>query len=99
MVQVGGQKVTVNVTIDLPTITLLTMYVCIVKRHAHHQYCIYHSTKPFEKPIWLSMGDANKDIFRLIMFNGTYRAQKTVNILVSYIIFKAFCYGKRNSLH
>ena len=26
MVQVGGQKVTVNVTIDLPTITLLTMY-------------------------------------------------------------------------
>ena len=25
MVQVGGQKVTVNVTIDLPTITLLTM--------------------------------------------------------------------------
>ena len=70
----------VTVTINLPTITLLTMYAYVVKRQAHHQYCIYHSTKPFEKPIWLSMGDANKDIFRLIMFNGTYRAQKTVYI-------------------
>ena len=42
-------------------------------------YLAFNNTFFKNLPIWFSMEDANKDMFT-IMFNGTYRAQKTVYI-------------------
>ena len=44
-------------------------------------YLAFNNTFFKNLPIWFSMEDANKDMFT-IMFNGTYRAQKTVYIYI-----------------